>query len=429
TCLENSKEFANTGCSPPSSISTVSSSVSALASSPASAPASAPASHSQLSLAPPSTPNEVIRSQPSTRGSSPATVCHILASGSDIGSPTTSADRASLSSADRQHLLQPSLTHNDLFPARKSRFSNGYRYYRGRLIQTDLSHISMLAGSRSTPDSHSSLSGLESETSRPNNDDKLTSTSGPLPVSAALLDVFQLQSLGLPRHENKIRISSGTAFSAHPALLTDVFMSMEPNANTHENPISSMSLVTTVSSQATSPDSDVGHFTSYSKYPLTAAGGEASHCNDSATECTSKRLENSYSHSDNIVQGASPTEAAEIHVPQDIVIFSALQPLYSLSPATCLPPSASVTSIVSSSSNNSSPSAFSFHISPSADSSDLYRKGQGDTNSEATVDRTYLFEDLLTPGSDSNGRRMWEDMQFWEDAFLDSVSQERDIMV
>ncbi|CAH8533186.1 unnamed protein product [Dicrocoelium dendriticum] len=43
----------------------------------------------------------------------------------------------------------------------------------------------------------------------------------------------------------------------------------------------------------------------------------------------------------------------------------------------------------------------------------------------ARVRRTYLFEDLLT---DYNTRsKLWENLQFWEDAFLDAVAQERDM--
>ena len=38
--------------------------------------------------------------------------------------------------------------------------------------------------------------------------------------------------------------------------------------------------------------------------------------------------------------------------------------------------------------------------------------------------RTYLFEGLL--GKDRT--TLWDQMQFWEDAFLDAVSQERDMV-
>ena len=38
--------------------------------------------------------------------------------------------------------------------------------------------------------------------------------------------------------------------------------------------------------------------------------------------------------------------------------------------------------------------------------------------------RTYLFEGLL--GKDRNP--LWDQMQFWEDAFLDAVAQERDMV-
>lgn len=38
--------------------------------------------------------------------------------------------------------------------------------------------------------------------------------------------------------------------------------------------------------------------------------------------------------------------------------------------------------------------------------------------------RTYLFEGLL--GKDRSS--LWDQMQFWEDAFLDAVSQERDMI-
>lgn len=38
--------------------------------------------------------------------------------------------------------------------------------------------------------------------------------------------------------------------------------------------------------------------------------------------------------------------------------------------------------------------------------------------------RTYLFEGLL--GKERS--TLWDQMQFWEDAFLDAVSQERDMI-
>lgn len=38
--------------------------------------------------------------------------------------------------------------------------------------------------------------------------------------------------------------------------------------------------------------------------------------------------------------------------------------------------------------------------------------------------RTYLFEGLV--GKDRC--LLWDQMQFWEDAFLDAVSQERDVI-
>ncbi|KAF8571333.1 hypothetical protein P879_00767 [Paragonimus westermani] len=43
------------------------------------------------------------------------------------------------------------------------------------------------------------------------------------------------------------------------------------------------------------------------------------------------------------------------------------------------------------------------------------------------TNRTYVFEDLL---ANSGGTRLqlWDNMQFWEDAFLDAVAQERDIL-
>lgn len=41
---------------------------------------------------------------------------------------------------------------------------------------------------------------------------------------------------------------------------------------------------------------------------------------------------------------------------------------------------------------------------------------------EAT--RTYLFEGLIGKERSS----LWDQMQFWEDAFLDAVSQERDMI-
>ncbi|KAF7233218.1 hypothetical protein EG68_08244 [Paragonimus skrjabini miyazakii] len=45
----------------------------------------------------------------------------------------------------------------------------------------------------------------------------------------------------------------------------------------------------------------------------------------------------------------------------------------------------------------------------------------------ARTSRTYVFEDLL---ANSGGTRLqlWDNMQFWEDAFLDAVAQERDIL-
>ena len=38
--------------------------------------------------------------------------------------------------------------------------------------------------------------------------------------------------------------------------------------------------------------------------------------------------------------------------------------------------------------------------------------------------RTYIFEGLV--GKDRNP--LWDQMQFWEDAFLDAVAQERDMV-
>lgn len=38
--------------------------------------------------------------------------------------------------------------------------------------------------------------------------------------------------------------------------------------------------------------------------------------------------------------------------------------------------------------------------------------------------RTYVFEGLVTKDRSS----LWDQMQFWEDAFLDAVSQERDMI-
>lgn len=38
--------------------------------------------------------------------------------------------------------------------------------------------------------------------------------------------------------------------------------------------------------------------------------------------------------------------------------------------------------------------------------------------------RTYLFEGLIGKERSS----LWDQMQFWEDAFLDAVSQERDMV-
>lgn len=38
--------------------------------------------------------------------------------------------------------------------------------------------------------------------------------------------------------------------------------------------------------------------------------------------------------------------------------------------------------------------------------------------------RTYLFEGLI--GKDRS--TLWDQMQFWEDSFLDAVSQERDMV-
>ncbi|OON17495.1 hypothetical protein X801_06666 [Opisthorchis viverrini] len=40
--------------------------------------------------------------------------------------------------------------------------------------------------------------------------------------------------------------------------------------------------------------------------------------------------------------------------------------------------------------------------------------------------RTYVFEDLVNESGRRN--KLWDDMQFWEDAFLDAVAQERDIL-
>lgn len=40
------------------------------------------------------------------------------------------------------------------------------------------------------------------------------------------------------------------------------------------------------------------------------------------------------------------------------------------------------------------------------------------------VDREYLFETLIT----SSRSQLWDQMQTWEDVFLDAVAQERDMI-
>ncbi|CAL8096135.1 unnamed protein product [Calicophoron daubneyi] len=42
------------------------------------------------------------------------------------------------------------------------------------------------------------------------------------------------------------------------------------------------------------------------------------------------------------------------------------------------------------------------------------------------VDRTFIFEDLINVGGTRDS--LWDDLQFWEDSFLDAVAQERDIL-
>ncbi len=43
----------------------------------------------------------------------------------------------------------------------------------------------------------------------------------------------------------------------------------------------------------------------------------------------------------------------------------------------------------------------------------------------ATIGRTYLFEEAMVHAPES---RLWTNMQFWEDLFLDTVAQERDVL-
>ncbi|KAL3309969.1 hypothetical protein Ciccas_011475, partial [Cichlidogyrus casuarinus] len=47
--------------------------------------------------------------------------------------------------------------------------------------------------------------------------------------------------------------------------------------------------------------------------------------------------------------------------------------------------------------------------------------------SSISCDRTYLFQDVILNGSGLN-MPLWSEMQFWEDAFVDAVAQERDIL-
>lgn len=46
------------------------------------------------------------------------------------------------------------------------------------------------------------------------------------------------------------------------------------------------------------------------------------------------------------------------------------------------------------------------------------------TSPSPDATRTYLFEGLVGKERSS----LWDQMQFWEDAFLDAVSQERDMI-
>lgn len=50
-----------------------------------------------------------------------------------------------------------------------------------------------------------------------------------------------------------------------------------------------------------------------------------------------------------------------------------------------------------------------------------------DQSHSIKVDRTYLFEDLFELEWEKH-KSIWTNMQFWEDSFLDAVSQERDIL-
>lgn len=47
------------------------------------------------------------------------------------------------------------------------------------------------------------------------------------------------------------------------------------------------------------------------------------------------------------------------------------------------------------------------------------------SNSDHSLDRVYLYENLIDGHERS---RLWDHMQFWEDTFFDTVAQERDIL-
>ncbi|TGZ72448.1 hypothetical protein CRM22_002086 [Opisthorchis felineus] len=81
-------------------------------------------------------------------------------------------------------------------------------------------------------------------------------------------------------------------------------------------------------------------------------------------------------------------------------------------------------------SNNPSINALSIHRHSLAESDMKDLLNQSSLQTQRTrkprTGRTYVFEDLVNESGRRN--KLWDDMQFWEDAFLDAVAQERDIL-
>ncbi|KAG5452413.1 MAP kinase-activating death domain protein, variant 3 [Clonorchis sinensis] len=81
-------------------------------------------------------------------------------------------------------------------------------------------------------------------------------------------------------------------------------------------------------------------------------------------------------------------------------------------------------------SNSQSTNALSVHRHSLAESDmkDLLHQSnlQTQRTRKPRTGRTYVFEDLVNESGRRN--KLWDDMQFWEDAFLDAVAQERDIL-